>query len=161
MIWNDGDQDMKGILVQMADHKWTMTALHVACGYGRQLNRPIILLHLIPVPPSYLGTNYGYFFSSFEDFPLFREYLATAEDYNVPFTYQPMQYISMKDALIQAAERFDASIIFVKSPNHLFRWWTALHQNILKRRMWSQQRDLHSLDNTTSVKTVFPLKPGR
>jgi len=82
------------------DYTWIIAALHLACGYARRMNLLITMVHLIPVPPGYLGTNSGYLFALFEDRYRFREYCATAEDYGVPLICQPMQYISMKDAVV-------------------------------------------------------------
>ncbi|KAB2904860.1 MAG: hypothetical protein F9K27_07720 [Anaerolineae bacterium] len=126
---------MDTILVQASDYPWTMEALHLACGLARRRGTHITLLRLIPVQPHWLGTDFGLAIVSFHEWKNLSEYHATAEDYGVELVFQPMQYISFHDAVIQAVSFLKAAIAFVDIPSSSFSWWDRFRIRGLERRL--------------------------
>jgi hypothetical protein len=126
---------MSPILIQMAERQWTLHALHLACAVSRNQGDAIVLLRLINVDHlSYLGANFG-------DYPLnateindLNEYLATAEDYGVQLTMQPMQCTDPVEAMAQAAQFLRAGIIFAYIPPQPWRWLAQVKEWLLQRR---------------------------
>jgi hypothetical protein len=124
------------IIVQVADRRWTMRAMHLACDMARNTRSKVVLLHLLRVSnPRLLGSLVGWTPPTPEERQAIRDYKPVAEDYGIEIDVQPMQYESLVDALVQAAEELDASVVFARLPEHRFR---LLHQY----QTWSLQRQL-------------------
>jgi hypothetical protein len=65
------------------------------------------------------------------------EYATVAEDYGVEFWVQPMQFITLADALAQAAELLDVSVLFAHIHQSNIPFWRRF-------RLWSLKRQLRN-----------------
>src|SRR5438105_3927402 len=103
------------ILVQMADRRWTMSALHLAFAMSRRNAHEIALVQFVSVPQiQWLGTPLGNRIPTPQEYSDLKDYHAAAEDYGVQMTLYTMQYVTLLDAIVQAAERLDAHAVFAK-----------------------------------------------
>jgi hypothetical protein len=121
-------------MVQMSDEQWTMEAMHLASAMARNLNGRISLLRLVLANnPGLLG--WGIAPPTTEEQRQIEEYAAVAEDYGVEFSVQPMQFITLADALAQVVALNEVSILFAhirQSKLPLFR----------RFQLWSLKRQL-------------------
>jgi hypothetical protein len=125
---------MKTIMVQMSDEQWTMEAMHLASAMARNLNGRISLLRLVLANnPGLLG--WGIAPPTDEEQRQMEEYAAVAEDYGVEFSVQPMQFITLADALAQAVALTEVSILFAHIPQSKLPLWSRF-------QLWSLQRQL-------------------
>ena len=120
-----------------------MNALHQACSLARQWATSVILLRLIPVQPGCLGTDEGWIGASLEDYQDLLEYKAIVEDYGVELVLQPMQYIDIKEAIVQAADLLAAEVVFVAPPHGALSWWHTLQLRNLEQQLSLRQRRLY------------------
>ena len=127
---------MKTIMVQMSDKRWTMEAIHLASALARNINGKIVLLRLVLANnPGLLG--WGIAPPTAEEQRQMEEYAAVAEDYGVEFWVQPMQYITLTDALAQAAELLNVSVLFAHMHQSNIPFWRRF-------RLWSLKRQLQN-----------------
>jgi len=158
---------MKTILVQMTEKQWTMPALHLACALARNTQAQIILLQLMPVAhASYLGTQFGYTAPTPQELDDIDEYKATAEDYGITLTIQPMQCLTPLDAVVDAAGQLNADAVFAYVPKSPIPYWQKFQKWTLRRRLSAANRQLFMLDKsdemngrlpTITVRTVYTL----
>jgi len=145
---------MNTVLVQNADREWTMKAMHLACAVARNTGSSLVLLHLIPVKnPGLLGSPVGLDSLSRLEEANLKEYGMIAEDYGVKLVLQPMQYLSLIEALVQAAENVNAHAIFARLPEHSFQFWNRFQRWSLRRQL---RCPLYTLDPSEPVR-VQPL----
>lgn len=137
---------MKPILVQMAVREWTMQAMHFACAMARGNDAKVILLHLLPVSDiRQLGTSYGISAPSRQEHADLWEYTNTAEDYDVPFSIQPIQCLSRLDAVVEAAHQYDAQTVFAYIPKSYIPYWQRYQARRLEHRLFAEHRQLYTL----------------
>jgi hypothetical protein len=128
------------IMVQIADREWTLEALHSACLMARHTSAQIALVKMIPVQhASWLGTEWGYMNFTSQEQADFADYQSTIEDYGVEFTPVTFQYVTLVEAIAQAAAYVDAKIIFVKIPESRMPLWTRLQRWMLNRKFTRQK----------------------
>jgi hypothetical protein len=157
---------MKTILVQMSDRHWTMPALHLACALARNANAKVVLLQLIHVRhPSYLGTTFGLTPPTLQEYADMDEYKATAEDYGVEMTIQPMQCISTFDAVVDAVHSLDADAVFANVPESRLPFWQKfqtwhLQHRIAPRQLFVIDKLNQSIDRLPSIviKSAYALQ---
>ncbi len=148
---------MKTILVQMSEPAWTMQALHLACALARNNSTQIILLRLIPVHhPSYLGTAFGNTPPADHEQHELDEYAATAEDYGVALSIQPMQCATTLDALVDAADQLNVDVVFAHPGKSWLPYWQAFQTWNLKRQLSAVQRQLFTLDSVPPKDGYLP-----
>lgn len=140
---------MKTIMVQMSDYAWTMEAMHYACALARNLEGQVILLRLSYINnPGLLGwqvlppTPYEY-----EEM---KEYAAVAEDYGIAFSAQPMQFVSLIGALVQASAGLEACVLFAHLPPSRFSFWHKFRLWQLKHQL--QNCHLYTLDEPPALR---------
>jgi hypothetical protein len=137
---------MNTILVHMADPHWTERALHFACAMAWEHNARLVLLRLLPVPyPGWLGTDLGEYSPTGHNAALLARYAALAKDYGVDFTIQPMQYITLEGALVDAADLCDALVVVAQPHTSIIPYWGKLRWWSLERRLAAQKRQLYTL----------------
>jgi hypothetical protein len=148
---------MYTILVQVAEEKWTMEAMHLACALAHSTKAQVALLRLVQVRhPGYLGTYFGNRPPDKAEYQRLKEYTATAEDYGAELTIYWMQCLSSLDALVEAADNLDATIVFAcVIPTRLPFWRTFQVWN-MKRRLMTNHRQLFTLDKPTSIMEWTP-----
>ncbi|MCI0710945.1 MAG: hypothetical protein L0154_12365 [Chloroflexi bacterium] len=127
---------METIIVQISDHQWTMEATHLACALARRIDGNIVLLRCVLANnPGLLGWGVPLLTNS--EYQNIKEYTAVAEDYGVEYTVQPMQFISLMDALAQATQQLDARVLFAHIPRTRISLWR-------KFRLWQLRHQLHN-----------------
>ena len=129
------------IMVQIADLEWTREALHRACILAREKRAEIVLLKMLPVQhTSWLGTEFGAMDLSERARSEIYDYAATAEDYGVQCSAQVFQYITLAEALSEAAEYVEADIVFATLPRTLIPYWREFQLRNLRNRLTRQKR---------------------
>ncbi len=132
-------------MVQMADHDWTLPAMHMACMRARSTGAAVVLMKMIPVQhPGYLGTDFGYWNLSQRDVDSTAYYQSIAEDYGVPCAVQYFQYATLPEALSDAAAYVDAHEVFAVLPEYSLPYWTRIQLWALRRRLTQQGRALYT-----------------
>lgn len=135
------------ILVQMSDFEWTLQAMHLACAMARNTHSGLALLHLMPVAnPALLGTEVGVTPPATSERRRLNEYAMIAEDYGVDLALQPMQYESVTDALVQAAEHVGASVVFAHLSASGLPFWQRFRVWNLRRQLAAQGCRLFTLE---------------
>lgn len=130
------------LLVNIADHAWTLEAIHCACQMARRTGGSIALVKLVAVQhPSWLGTDLGYIQFSQDERAAMDEYIATLEDYGVEHTLTVIQYITFTDALAAAADVLNASTVFGALPRTMIPFWQAYQRWALRHRFERSQRE--------------------
>jgi len=148
---------MGSILVQVADPEWTMQAVHLACAMARNTHSPLVLLHLMEVRNPYLlGAEIGVMPPSRSQLEAIGEYSMIAEDYGLELTVRPMSFISLADALVQAAEHTHASVVFAPVPQSRLPFWRKLHLLNLRRQLTAQGCQLYTLDEPEQTEDWVP-----
>jgi hypothetical protein len=148
---------MGSILVQMAEHEWTMLALHRACSQAREQGLDVVLLRLMQVEHiSYLGSEFGEVAITLEEYAQMQEYAATAEDYGVTLTVEQVQMLSPLDAVVDAAQELDARTIFACVPPSPIPLLRELRMHHLERRLRGTGRLLFTLDQAEGTQTFAP-----
>jgi hypothetical protein len=133
---------MNTIIVQMSDAQWTKEAMHLASALALNTNSRIMMLHLITVNnPGLLGWELA---PAALDVQQYGEFGSIAEDYGVEFCVQPMLYATLTDALAQAAESHEASVLFANIPHSKLPLWRRIELWNLKRQIGDCQ--LYTLD---------------
>ncbi len=129
------------IMVQIADRAWTLDAVHCACRMGRRSPAVITLVSMVPVQhPGWLGTEWGNMdFSDAAEDDL-EDYQATVLDYGLDCRLVHCQYVTLADALADAADQLDVEIVFAKLPKTLIPAWRRFQLWLLKRRLSQQRR---------------------
>lgn len=126
---------MKTIIVHMSDEAWTREAMHLASALARNINGKIVLLRLVLANnPGLLG--WGVAPPAADEQRQIKDYAAVAEDYGVEFCVQPMQFIALEGALVQAAEALDAAFLFAHIARSRISVWRRF-------RLWNLKRQLH------------------
>ena len=138
---------MVTILVQMAEEKWTMEAMHLACALARGTGAQVALLRLIQVQhPSYLGTSFGNKPPDAHEYRRLNEYAATAEDYGITLDVHSMQCLSTTDAVVDAAEQLEAVILFAHVAPSRIGYWRRFRVWNLGRRLAAKHCQMFTLD---------------
>lgn len=131
--------------------------MHLACAMARNTHSNLVLLHLIRVRSPYLlGTELGVIPPSRRELKDIVEYDMIAEDYGVETALQPMGYISLTDALVQAAERTHASVVFAHVPESVFPFWRKFQVWDLRRQLMALGCQLYTLDKPKQPEEWVP-----
>ncbi len=135
-------------MVQIADRAWTLQALHHACLLARQSGAEVALISMISVQYwSWLGTAFGAMnFTAAEEAAL-HDYAATVEDYGVPCSLHVFQYITLAEALAEAADNLEAQFVFATLPHSLIPYWRYFQLRGLRRRLAQEHHQLIDPDS--------------
>lgn len=148
---------MKTILVHLSEPAWTMQALHLACALARHNAAHIILLRLMPVDhPTYLGSASRALLPTYQEYQILDEYAATAEDYGVALSVQPMQCATTLAALVDAADQINADIVFAHIRPGWLPYWREFRRWNLKRQLAAAHRQLFTLDSPPQQDDYVP-----
>jgi hypothetical protein len=94
---------------------------------------------MIPVQhPGWLGTDVGLMAFTDEVQAELAEYQLTIEGYGIRFVPVLFQYTTLAEAIAQAAEYVDASIVYAHIPESSIPFWTKLQQWLLNRQFNQQ-----------------------
>lgn len=156
---------MKTILVQMADKRWTMQALHLALALARNAQAQVVLLRLIRVRHlSYLGSAFGRHEVSGDEQRELREYCETAEDYGVALIFSQMQCEAPLEAVVEAADLLDADVVFAQVLPSRIPYWQVFSRWWLEQRLALHGRHLYTLNpnpNRLQPAPMITVKPAR
>lgn len=145
---------MSTIMVQFSDEQWTLEAMHLASALARNLNGQVVLLYLSLAPnPGLLG--WGMVPPTIAEERQMQNYAAVAEDYGVVFRVQPLQFISLGDALVQTAHELDASALFAHFPPSPISLWRRFQLWSLKHHLGDCH--LYTLDSERVVHLKKPI----
>jgi hypothetical protein len=139
---------MKTVMVQMADKQWTMEAMHLASALARNTGSKLLLLHLsLANNPGLLG--WGIPAPTASEHCLIREFASVAEDYGVAFSVQPMQFVSLNEALVQVVELCKVQVLFAHIPPSNIPFWRQFRLWNLKRQLGNCR--LYTLDEEQPI----------
>ena len=140
------------IMVQMAERKWTVDALHLACAMARGNNAEIALIRMISVPHvQWLGTDMAYCAPTVEEQHNIQSYAAIAGEYGVTLTVNALPYSTLTDAIADTADYLNAAIVFASIPQSVASYWHRFQVWNLRRRLASQGRKLYTLEKPADV----------
>jgi hypothetical protein len=136
------------ILICSADDEWTLEALHLASAASYHTGQSIILLQMVPVDhPYYLGQDFENRRYSAKEQRIMRQFQRVLEEYGVSYQASPFQYVSLAEAIVDAAEQFDAATVFATLPASRLPFWRRFEMWSLRRTMKRQQRAFYALDD--------------
>jgi hypothetical protein len=148
---------MNNIVVQMADLEWTKKALHLACAMARGKQDEVLLLRMIPVQhAAWLGTDVGDSAPTALEYDDMREYDTIAHDYGVDIVLTSMQYLTLKEALIQAVELLEARTLFARLPESFIPYWRKYLVRSLESHMAAHNCTLYTLEQPADVAEWTP-----
>jgi hypothetical protein len=93
-----------------------------------------------------LGTPLGNVSLSTQEYEDLKEYQETAEDYGVELCLSQMQYHTLHEAIVDAAEELDAHVVFATLPPMRLRLWRRFLLWQMSLRLFNQHRWLYTLE---------------
>lgn len=144
-------------MVQMARHEWTSQALHLACAMARNQRISVSMIRMLPVQhAAWLGTELADPLLTHQEYQQVREYQRAAETYDVQWSLQSMQYITLGDALVEAATHLDAIAVFAALPQSKIPYLRKFQIWNLQHKMAAGHRMLYTLDQPNKSATWAP-----
>ncbi len=148
---------MQTIMVQVTDYRQTLATLHFACAMALNVKARIVLVKMLPAQyPGWLGTDWGSWNFSDQDHADMQEYQATAEDYGVEATGEIFQYLTLPEAIADAADYVDAQFVFATLPDGTMPFWRKIQAWMLRRRLVQHGRQLFLSDRDQLAQTQVP-----
>jgi hypothetical protein len=146
------DTCIRSIMIQLGEPDWTSKALHLACTIARANSCALTFVKMVPVDhPGWLGTELGNRHFSTADRALLRDCSNTAEDYGVPCAVDQFQYVILSDAVLDAAEYFDAHLTFATLPHYRLPLWRNFLMWRLHRQFEARARLFYTLEEPISL----------
>ncbi len=143
---------MQTLMVQIADRQWTLEALHRACPLAFEEHGAIALVKMVPVQHlGWLGTEFGGMNFTDRERAELRDYEATIEDCGVAFSSVVFQYATLADAIVQAAEYVEASVVFATLPKSIIPYWRQFQLGRLRNSLARHGRQLIDPDQRSTV----------
>src|SRR5690349_11287115 len=140
------------IMVQMADNQWTLSALHLAFALSRRTSSKVVLVKFVSVTHAqWLGTAIGRKPLTVSEQDALASYQATAEDYGVPFTFYTMQYITLLDAIVQAAGQVNAQAVFANLEPSIIPFWHRFQLWRLRQSLQHNNLQFYPLEQPNDV----------
>lgn len=153
---------MKTMMVHMLDRAWTQEALHYACQRARESGAEVALLRLVPTRHArWLGTEFAYRPLTLSAYGDIGEHVATAEDYGFRLKLYHMSSLSTDEALIQAAEQFNAGVIVTRLEPSFVPYWNWFQTRRLEKLLRAQGCELCLLDSLASFDDLAVLKNSK
>jgi hypothetical protein len=138
---------MSTIMVQIMDRQKTLEALHFAAALAHSRRRKVALVKMVPVQHlGWLGTELGYASFTDGDHKTLLEYRAVAESYGVAVETHAFQYVSLADAIADAADYVAAQVVFAALPHSVIPFQDRFGVWLLRRRLAQQDRQLYLLE---------------
>jgi hypothetical protein len=148
---------ISSILVQIGEPAWTSAALHLACAVARTHCYELILIKMVPVSHAgWLGTEFGNLNFTETDRRLIQDCSATAEDYGVPFSTELYQYMTLSEAIVDAAQDFNARIVIASLPQYKLPFWRKFLMWRMRCQLTKQRRLLYTLDRLYLNESLIP-----
>ncbi len=144
-------------MVQVTEYRQTLAALHFACAMALHVKAKIVLVKMLPAQyPGWLGTDWGSWNLTAEDHANMKEYQATAEDYGVEVTGEIYQYLTMPEAIADAADHVDAQFVFATIPSSMVPFLRRFQVWALRKRLAQHGRQLLLSDQDHALETHVP-----
>ncbi len=148
---------MQTIMVQLTDHRQTLATLHFACAMALHTGSRIVLVKMLPAEhPGWLGTDMGSWNLTAQDHDNMREYQATAEDYGVEVSGEIFQYLTLPEAIADAADYVDAQFVFAVVPGSVIPFWHRFQVWTLRKRLAQHGRQLFLPDQDHANQNQVP-----
>jgi hypothetical protein len=139
---------MTTIMVQIMDRQKTLEALHFAGALAHSRRGKVTLVKMTAVRHlGWLGTELGYADVTDADLKTLSEYRAAAESYGVEVETHIFQYVTLPDALADAAGYVDAQVVFAELSPSAIPFLYRFHRWLLQRRLSQQDRQLYLLEH--------------
>src|SRR5581483_2427186 len=149
---------IQSVMVQLGEAEWTSNALHIACTIARANGCGLTFVKLVPAgQPGWLGTDFGRWNFSPADQEQLHECMMTAEDYGVPSSSALYQYMILSDAILDAAQHFDAHLTFAALPRYRLPMWRRFLMWRVHRQFEAQGRLLNTLERPAALDEWMPL----
>ena len=149
--------EQQTVLVCIADQPWTLNALHLACALALNNGFPLALVKMLPVRHlSWLGTDLGYENFGEQDYIELKDYQEVAEDYGVLIVPHYFQFVTLSDAIVDAAEHVNAREVFATLPRSAIHYWRKYQLWSLAQQLQRQQRRLHTLEHPSGLTDWTP-----
>lgn len=137
---------MKTILVQMADSKWTKSAISAACDLARESGAEIVLARMLSA--SFLNwrgmTVDEYMFTDAECEDIYA-YEEIARKANVPIRSMIFEYHDLADGLAKAAAAVDADKVIAQMPHETLPIGESLELKYMERLMAARRQQLYTV----------------
>jgi hypothetical protein len=101
----------------------------------------------------WLGTEFGSMDFSERERADLRNCEATVEDYGVPFSSHVFQYVTLVEALSEAADYVEAQIVFATVPNSIIPYWQEFQVRRLRHLLAHHGRQLLGPDHVLPGKS--------
>ena len=132
----------------MMDRSKTLEALHFAGALAHGRQSKVALVKMVPVQHfGWLGTELGYAEVTDSDLEALSEYRTAAERYGVEVETHVFQYVTLPDALVDAAGYVDARVVFAELSPSVIPLQYRFHRWLLRRRLAQQDRQLYLLEH--------------
>ncbi len=146
--------DAHHILVCVAEHQWTLEALHLACALASDSGGRVTLVKMVPVGhPLFLGDSDAYWHYSPAEREEMKAFVAILETYDVPFAAEVFQYVSLAGAIVDAADHFGASTIFATLPHRIIPLWRRYELWTMRRQFRQRNCPFYTLE--TALETLI------
>jgi hypothetical protein len=118
----------------------------------------LILVKMVPVSHvGWLGTEFGSQHYTEADRRFLKDCSTTAEDYGVPFSTAIYQYVTLSEAIVDAAEHFNTRIVIANLPQYKLPFWRRFLTWQMRRQLAKQRRLLFTLDESSPDEPQVPL----
>ncbi len=152
------------IMVQTGEFRPTLEAVHLAAAMARDQQAMLVLVEMVAVSqPAWLGTDLGDVGRAEHTHQEMESYRAVAEEYGVPVTVQPFQYVTLLGAIVDAADYVNARLVFVVLPKTTLPLWHRFRVWRLRQQLGSRGRQLFwpREDSTRVAESQVPFTIAR
>jgi hypothetical protein len=148
---------MGAVLVQIAEPRWTMQAVHLASAMSRNTGSQLVFLQLIRVAHiGLLGADLCGQSPTLEQETALSEFVSVAEDYGVEVGLLSMQYDTLHGALAQAAEYAEATALFACLPDKSWGLYGKYQRWSLRQELNRLHCALYTLSPQTNTQEWMP-----
>ncbi len=137
------------IMVQMADTKWTTSALEAAVAKAREIDAEVVLAYFIPCECLAWGglAVEEHVFSESERDDL-QAYQSIAARYGVRLSVQKFQYENLEAGVIAAADVLKADEVFAPMPHNSLPFLSNRQARHLSDALEAHRHHLYTVDQT-------------
>lgn len=151
------------IMVQVSNYRTTLEMMHLACAMAGDLKASVVMVEMVAAQhPGWLGTDFGNMSRTEQTRREIESYRATAEDYGIEIELQPFQYITLVDAIADAADYVDADIVFANISESTIPLWQRFQTWLLRTKLARCGRQLYlpGQDTNTTDSVPFVVAPA-
>jgi hypothetical protein len=143
------------------DQQCTLKAVHLACAVARSDGTNVILVKMLSVPyVSWLGSGFGQRDFTVHEREFIKTYEAIAQDYGINAGVVSFEYVTLPEAIVQAADYVNAQAVFAGLPHHIFAPWRTFLKWRLKHQLADLACEFYDLDEVESTASIL-VSPAR